>query len=420
MDTNKLTSLLLCTAILWSGNAACANDLDDTTSISMLSKDAGQLEVKSWSLPINKILESLKPASAKMPKREYKGEISSDDGSDVISQKLDQLLDVAWQRSPNAERLNQAVATYSKTSRKALTSTLDAVDYMIPFTGFATSSEAGDIILDEKLKVKSLASAEFARQKQIDELHLQLVSSMLQIAMGLGATDQNRGQSMVAEGTQQLQDLIGEQETENALAAIKTWSASIKVPEAVFAQDLWSIKQQEYKLKTVLDSALDNDPIVKGVTKSLHKYNHRSKLMRTTGKVVETTLGIAAFTPTLVGPAAQLGLMAFILATGGPEEDKLMKELYLDKRLQSRATVLNQKAVMALSNYQTGILTRNPVVMALAESLVADMSGAESVNKVFCRSILSPAQELNISAMSPEDATSFMHMENPSALLLTN
>src|SRR5690606_13528977 len=102
----------------------------------------------------------------------------------------------------------------------------------------------------------------------------------------------------------------------------------------------------------------------------LHKYNKRSKAMMVTSSVVQTLLGAASLTPTFIGPAAKTALVTFIMATGGPEQAKLMKELYLDKRLESRWKVLNEETHLALDNYQLAILTRNPVLLGCSESVV--------------------------------------------------
>ena len=93
-------------------------------------------------------------------------------------------------------------------------------------------------------------------------------------------------------------------------------------------------------------------------------------------------------TPTFVGPAAKTALVAFVMATGGPEQCKLLKELYLDKRLESRCKALNEEAHLAVDNYQLALLTKNPVLLGYSESLVGQMIGGHHVNEVFGTSLL--------------------------------
>jgi hypothetical protein len=77
------------------------------------------------------------------------------------------------------------------------------------------------------------------------------------------------------------------------------------------------------------------------------------------------------------------------MATGGPEQCKLLKELYLDKRFESRWKVLNEEAHLAVDNYQVAVLTRNPVLLACAESVVCQMSSPDTVTRVFGTRIVS-------------------------------
>jgi hypothetical protein len=120
----------------------------------------------------------------------------------------------------------------------------------------------------------------------------------------------------------------------------------------------------------------------------VHKYNHKSKFAMVTSHIVETTLGAASLTPTFVGPAAKVALLSFVMATGGPESCKLTKELYLDKRLESRWKVVNEEAHLALDNYHIAVLTKNPVLLAFSESLVGEMSGVDTVPAILGTSVL--------------------------------
>jgi hypothetical protein len=104
-------------------------------------------------------------------------------------------------------------------------------------------------------------------------------------------------------------------------------------------------------------------------------------------------LGAASMTPTFVGPAAKTALVAFVMATGGPEQCKLLKELYLDKRLESRWKVLNEEAHMAVENYQLAVLTKNPTLLCYSESIVGQMVGGHHVNEVFGTTLLAKKTE---------------------------
>jgi hypothetical protein len=293
-----------------------------------------------------------------------------------------------WMPLWSAIRRLKAVAHYRTTKQKVIAEAKDTADYVIPFRGFGPSSEAGDVILDEQVKLKSRASAEYARQRHIDDLHVKVVSNMMQIAMGLGMTDRAKSAETVGQGYDALKGLVGEEETERTLELLNTWMTEMNVPESVYAQGVWDVTTRQEKFKTILSAALEDDPVLHEITKRLHKYNKKSKLARATAHVVPAVLGTAALTPSFVGPAAKAALVAFVMATGGPEQCKLLKELYLDKRFESRWKALNEEAHLALENYHIAILTRNPVLLACSESLIDSMAGDDTVQKVFGTSVL--------------------------------
>ncbi len=353
----------------------------------MVSGQAGR-----WSLPMEGPLGKMGSAvpvrkPAWVPTR-LDGSIKLADEEGAVGKRIDELLDVALARDARQMVLDQAVSHFRTTGQKVIAETKDAVDYMIPYRGFGPSSEAGDIILDEKVKLKSRASAEYARQKHIDETHVKVVASMMQVAMGLGMSDQGRGFEISSSGMASLKEMVGEEEAQKTMQMLSAWSKELNIPESVYSQGPWDVQLKQEKLKGVMEEALDADPVVHEISKRLHKYNHRSKFARASAHVVETTLGAASLTPTFVGPAAKAALVAFIMATGGPEQCKLLKELYLDKRFESRWKVLNEEAHMALENYQVAALTRNPVLLACSEALLSEMTDPEKAVEVLGASVL--------------------------------
>ncbi len=353
------------------------------------SKERGKGLFSAWSLPISGPLVFIKhKKSAPVQSKELSGSINFSDPYESASQQIDQLLDCALSRDPNTAGLEKAVSHYRKRSQIIIAESKDACNYVIPYRGFGPSSEAGDIITGEKLKVKSRASAEYARQKQIDEVHLKLVSSMMQISMGLGMTDEVRGKEVTASGIAALTELVGEEEAEKAKTNLVQMASQLAAGDEQFEKQPWDVQQKQKMHRQILELSLEDDPIIHQIKKHLNKYNHRSKFAMVSSSVVQTILGAAALTPTFVGPAAKTALVAFVMATGGPEQCKLLKELYLDKRLESRWKVLNEESHMALDNYQLAMLTKNPVLLCYSESLVGQMIGGHHVDEVFGKSLL--------------------------------
>lgn len=313
--------------------------------------------------------------------KELKGCISFQNPYDQMGNQVDKLLEMALDRDARSKPLDMAVRHYRKKTQVVIAETKDAVDYMIPYRGFGPSAEAGNIILGEKLKVKSRASAEYARQKLIDETHLKVTTSMFQLAMGLGTKDSERGEQIIASGMKSLTELVGEEEAKATFAMFSKWKDT-EIPAETLAKGQWDVAQKQDKHKLVVAASLEEDPVVREIKKRVHKYSQKSKFSMVTSQVVQTTLGVAALTPSFIGPAAKIALLTFVMATGGPESCKLLKELYLDKRFESRLNVISEEAHMALDNYQLAILTRNPVLLACSESMLGQMIGEVALKDV--------------------------------------
>jgi hypothetical protein len=345
----------------------------------------------NWSLPINGRISQNQ--NSKNIKR-LDASINLSDSDNVISHAINNLLDTAVENNQTAKLANNAVMHYRKPAQIIFAEGKDAGNYLIPYRGFGPSKEASDIILGEKLKLKSKASAELAKQKIIDETHIKIASSMMQIAMGVGMKDDLSGEQITSSGVNSLKELVGQQEAEKTLQMFSTLSKEINIPDAVFAQRAWDVTKRQDKLKTVLQTAIENDPVIHEIVKRLHKYNQKSKFSQVSANVIQTTLGAASLTPSFIGPAAKLALLSYIMATGGPEQCKLLKQLYLDKRFESRWKALNEESHLALENYQIAVLTKNPVLLACSEAIISEISDSLTAKEVLGTLVMPDKQKI--------------------------
>jgi hypothetical protein len=303
-------------------------------------------------------------------------------GSSLVGHEVDDLLSVARDRDPQTARLDKAVAHFRTRAAKIAAGAKDDVDFAICYRGFGPSSEAGDVITGEKLKLKSEGAAAYARQKQVDELHVRIVSSLMQIAMGLGETDKNRGQETINSGVDSLRSLVGDERANQTLQKMSDWNRRINVPEEVFRQPVLDVQRRNDMSSQVVKTALARDPVVIEIQKHLHKYNHLSAVTRASGRICNTVFGVLARGPVShhAGLAMQIG---YITATGGPEQAKIMKELYLDQRFTSRKQVLTEETHMAVDNHQLAIVTHNPCLLACSELVIQDLAGPQTVTQCF-------------------------------------
>jgi len=267
--------------------------------------------------------------------------------------------------------------------RKLIGKGLDILNYMFDYRAFGPSTEAANVILDEHQRAKSTEARAYYRQRERDEKSLEVASNIMQLAMGLGMPGTARGRSLIDSSLQSLRQLVGEDQANQILAGLQKYGKELSFPPALSNQDLWDMHQRENKIRLMVQSAILSDADLKAVTSGLHRYNSHGKFAQRAVGLVEAGLSIAAFSPSFVAPAAESAYFLLMMATGGPEQDKLLKELYLSKRLDSRLKVINEKAHMAVDTYHMALLSQNPVLLACTESMVRQMSGEETMREVF-------------------------------------
>ena len=243
--------------------------------------EASEPLASGWAVPIDGPLSLLTRKTSKVTKqsiavqpqaqveqpKELTGSISTADPYQHVGSQIDRLLESALARDEKTKSIDMAVSHYRKKSQIVIAETKDAFDYMIPYRGFGPSAEAGDIILGEKLKMKSRASAEFARQKNIDDTHLKVTTCMFQMAMGIGMQDRGRGQEITDAGIKSLKELVGEEEAQKTVKMLTGFQENFEVPESVYEQKIWDVAQKQTKQNQIFKASIEEDPVVKEIKK---------------------------------------------------------------------------------------------------------------------------------------------------------
>ncbi|HEY9792623.1 MAG TPA: hypothetical protein V6D22_19640 [Candidatus Obscuribacterales bacterium] len=258
----------------------------------------------------------------------------------------------------------------SKERAKARAS--DMANYAMLFKGVSPSTEGGEAILKAKLPAKNVAAAAFGKQQMEDQVQRQVVSQMLEMAMGMG-NENGAGSQQLNHADRMLRQTAG--------AAAATASAqflrSISNTKAVDATGLsqWSAQSTQANVATAVKIAAGRDAVIAAIKQEVHHYNRHKKGALGAQRVTRTALSAASLTPSIVGPVAQVLLFGEILGTGGTEQDKLLKELYIDKRLESRIGLLTDLSHMAIYYHHVGVSTHNKVLEASSRSLLTSLVG---------------------------------------------
>jgi len=285
--------------------------------------------------------------------RSLKGAVSSLVVGDLLASLTKQAL------AGNA--VNERVTHFEASIQKALAYSKDAFNYVIPYRGFGPSSEAGDVITDEKLKIHDLASAKYAQQKIGDDIHSSLTAALFEVAMGIG----NNNQEQISAGKDQIKNLVGKD-----IPIEDTLNVQVEMPETID----WDVLEKSNQEQDLIKKVIDKDPVISDILAAVHKYNHRSKGSMVASHIIMPALGAMSLAPSLAGPAAKGALLTYVMLTGGPEESKLLKELYLDKRLESRIQLIHDEVHLVIDNYQLSILTKNSSLYFLSQSLMNEMN----------------------------------------------
>jgi hypothetical protein len=200
-----------------------------------------------------------------------------------LERRANELVDIALQRQTDADVLNKKGKHFNGTVSLAWAGARDILELLTEYKGFEQSSEAGDIILGEKLKIKSKGSADYAKQLRRDQIERDVFAAIMEMAEGLGCADSGQSKSE---------------------------------------------------------------------------------------KVVNFSLSVTGYSPTVISPVSQIAWAMYIATQGGPEEAKLLQEIYLGKRFESRYKTLDACADLAVNGHNNAVITKNPALLAVSEWMI--------------------------------------------------
>jgi hypothetical protein len=292
---------------------------------------------------------------------------------------LDKLFENTVVAAPETPRTGR----HKSAKEGAIYKSKSMLNYMLGYRAFGPSAEAADLILDEHSKLKSADAKKYYLQQEVDQGHLMTVSNILQLGMGLGTSDSIDVRRMTNASLTALRALVGDSETDEILKTLKSLREAERLSGAVQSHGLWTLGDRAGKVDRIVQSALACDPVITDLKKTVHRYNRHGKVLLRSMGALQAALHVAAFTPTFAAPAAETASFLLVMSTGGPEQDKLLREMYLSKRLESRTRMITDKARMAVDAYNAALMADNSVLLASAQALVRQMAGEEMVREVF-------------------------------------
>jgi len=332
-------------------------------------------------ITVNKVVEGEKPAVAPSPGKLKCLEFEHSDNP--IQQAVYDTATLAMTRDPAVVAVDDQLFKMQSLGKLQNTKEISRnfVHYLVNYRGVGPSSASANALMEKEINTSSKLSTELKWEKAIDEKYVDIVNACAEAADALDKEALGEGSASVTEATNTLTDLVGKEEADKLIAKFRKLRA--EVPDTIKAQSTKSfgISTERSQINALQEAVLKQDPILAEVAEKLSKYQVKKGTEVVSG-VVQGALGVAGLAPSFVGPAAQIVKTAFILSTGGSEENKLYKEVFLFKRLEIRSRTINHLATSSIRNYNIGTLTNRPFLAAYSKALMEQMTDQGTVAKI--------------------------------------
>lgn len=318
--------------------------------------------------------------------RSLEGSVTFVKNSDMLNGTFGDLTRSALQQDRNYLAAEKAVAHYQTKVQRSVRFAKDALNYAVPYRGCSMSIEGSRLLLDKHGKLNNLCIAELAQQRYWDEMRPRVIAHVLQIAMGLGLSDPKESQYTIELGMRKLEDLVGHDEAERTLAALKEWNGQLQIDESAYDQPLWDVDTSDQTYRDATEIAEHGDPLIVDLSQKIKKFDH-GKLFNLSASAIESNLAVATMLSTvpMISVGAEALNTSYVMAIGGPEENKILKEVYFGRRLEIRRKRISDELQLALNNYQKALLTHNGPLLAASESVLGQLVGPDAVEKVLGR-----------------------------------
>jgi hypothetical protein len=299
---------------------------------------------------------------------------------------VNKLTKTALAKNSKYEEAAKAVAHYRTGMQKTIRASKDALNYVIPYRGFSMSIEGARVVLDQDQKVNNLFVAELVKQKYEDEMHSKVMVSMMQIAMGMGLSNPDESQAAVNQGMEGLKKLTSDEEAAATLAAMNEMKDQLNIPEGIFAQHNWDVDASDRIFQKALDTASNDDPLIDHIKTKAKKYIHGTAFNVAASAIQSSLAAVTLLSGSpMISVGAEAASTAFVMATGGPEENKILAELYFGKRIEIRRKRISDEVRLAMANYDKALMTHNGPQLAMSEIVLADLIGYDRIPTVIER-----------------------------------
>ncbi len=264
---------------------------------------------------------------------------------------------------------------------KGMTRTL--ANFLFDMSGIDYSKEGADLTLEKFDDVKSA----YTRQCELEigrwDAHKKACLAILELADSIGT---DSALNAVHKSFETLSLQLGRKHADRILdSLVRAKEYSLQVEGPAISN---GFSAREELADQLIGYSLDTDVIYQDLKNRLRAFSNKTSTQRTASKVTYSTLNIAGMVPTIIAPIAGVSQAGAVFFNGGPEVDKLLKELCLAKLLERRKALLSCEVRSGLAAFEKSDKDKNPVLKQASAALLKRVCGGNYLARIEERNAL--------------------------------
>jgi hypothetical protein len=283
----------------------------------------------------------------------------------------------AMERDSKLVEVDATLAKMRRKGQKANEVGRNFAHYLLNYRGVGPSSDGANALMERNIKSSNTLTTELIWEKAVDEKYVDTVTTCAELADALDRENTEEQEKALKIVTTKLNNLLGEEASGKLIAKFKALKNVLPLATSGGAGNI-GVGVERERIAALTESVMKNDEIVAEVAQKLSKFTVTDRTQAITG-AAQSVLGVAGLAPSLIGPAAQVLKTILILSTGGSEENKLFKEVFLFKRLEVRTRAIGSLASSAVRSHNMANLAKRPFLKAYSEAMMRQLADEQTV-----------------------------------------
>jgi hypothetical protein len=242
------------------------------------------------------------------------------------------------------------------------------------FFDYRPSRTAAQVFLSKDTN----SSLPYREQSEIDhiegadrnQLSIIILATMMQLAKGLGDSNQTSAGITIEKGRGKLTELLGQGQADWVYERMSSWAEQVR--KQISAEQIGASVDEpielEHQVTGLAQKAVASDAQIANLKATMAVYDRAPGYL-------DRGLSAAGLTPTLIGPAAKLAQYAVECGSGGSRGKRLSDVLSIGVTIQERVTTLTRQSEIAVNNLERAHLSKNPVLYAFSKDLIGKLGG---------------------------------------------